>query len=383
MILVNNTQTNKNWCYNFQKRTNKKVQDFYNPVDLAPVPAMHQVEWPCFKGVQFPESNQNKIVSEKFDKDYNSGQMSELTVLMNKVLPPLSSAAPDKLSEVAVNETGHIQINHPDFGHVFSNMGELSDMEFKRFIADGVRGSDPAPQPDWEKTALAKQWPPSEKQKVKFKPDTAAGVMGFENENPDYQSTVRGMVSVDPVSGSVIWAYQQENNNPKLDWAAWTVAPFRVPQGRKALAIFPVSADFNGKYQETVNTKNQWEIDADKGIVTVKPNETGGFFDPFDSETSWCAFGIEGSDKVMVMRSIYKMPYEDKFKACTVEDNARYVELEFMSPKVKKGNKSTIACRLEFVPLAELGIKGLEKFEKEKMGEQMKAVSSKLIELLN
>ncbi len=375
MLYMNNSKSGE--------KSSHKRNNIFNLAALciAPILLLYQVNGDYLPWKQTPEA-QNRVVSQKFDIDYESGHMAELTAFMNKVLPPLSKAGPDKLSSINVNETGHIQVNHPDFGHVFSNMDELSDMEYKNFIAGGIRGNDPAPQPNWEKTGLGRQWPPSQYQTVQLGADNVSETVLFQNENHDYQVKTRGIASVDADSGSVIWAFQQENNNPDIEWAAWTIAPFRVPEGKEVIGVFPVSGIFKDKYSKALGGKNQWDIDKNRSIVMVKPNKSGGFFDPFDSETNWCAFGIEGADRVIVMRSIYKMPFEDKFKACIVEDNARYVEKEFMAPKVSNGKKSTIACRLEFVSLSELGIKEFEKFEKGKMDEQMDEVSDKLLQLL-
>lgn len=329
-----------------------------------------------FQSIQTPEL-QNRELSSLFKVGYETGEMAGLVQYVDSKLPVLNKST--AIPVIKINQNGHIQINHPDFGNVFSTLTELSGMgEGAAIIGDGIRGLDPAPQPDWKKTGLKRDWPPSKHQQVTVKTSANPGLILFETpENPDYRVKTRGMASVNPETGSITWAFQQENKNPAIDWAAWTVAPFKVPTGKKALCVFPVSKDFNNKYQQELKANNQWELDEKSNIVTVKPEQTGGFFDPFDSETSWCAVAIEGSDKVMVMRSIYQQPFQDKFKSCMLGSNASYIEHEFMAPKVQNGQKSTLACRIDFLPLKELGI---DRFRKEKMGEQIKTVTEYLLQ---
>lgn len=78
-----------------------------------------------------------------------------------------------------------------------------------------------------------------------------------------------------------------------------------------------------------------------------------------------CILGSEGDDTVCLVRSCFKDNTDSKqFKAFSGSEaggGTKYIELEFIAPKVKKNSKSTLIYRLDFVFLSQMGLPALTK----------------------
>jgi hypothetical protein len=241
-------------------------------------------------------------------------------------------------------------------------------------VGRGIRGLDPTSQSNWKATPLQREWPPSPQQDITAHIDPNQ-VLYFETPfNPDYEVKTSGMVGLMPHESSVLWAYEQDNQNAEKNWGAWTIAPFDVPQGKRVLNAYPVSPAFPNTYAKDLRQNKQWQYIESKGVVMVHPEIQGGFLDPFNDSTNWTLHAIEGNSYAIVLRTVYKEPFVDKAKSCMVEGAATYIENEFMGPKVPKGQKSIIACRLDVLPLSAVTGDAHTVFEKNRMDEQVSQV---------
>jgi hypothetical protein len=377
----------------------------------------------------------NKTLSQRFDKAFQQKDADEFLRYINETLLSLqdSPLAKDKLAismegnlkypdhaivrsgqtSVNVLKNGHIQINNQKSGPLFisnTELKEFMDEQNAALIGDGIRGLDPADQYSWEKMPDIKtQWPPDMNTTlgpIQLKADKSGQAIMFDA--PDsvgkaYKTKPRGLISVDPADDSVIVAFQQTNNNPDFKLGSWTIAPFKVPAGKRVVAAFPVEQPFIDKYKEAQQLvsgeiksptesqkandlqyligQEQWNLDKDQKVMLLNPEKPGNMNGMWDNVSNWTVYAVEGSDQAVVMRSIYRNTHPDQLKAFILGGDAKYTELELTSPRVKKGEKSTLIYKIDFVPLKDIFAGNEQKFDKftaENMNEQVTVVTGLL-----
>ena len=396
---IKSAPLNYNCANNFEKTT-KMLQIYKKPLNLS------------FSGDDFQI---NKTLSTKLNDAFSKRDASEVVQCVNKYLPTIKkdteiSAHSTKVltkinnlnkkfpvsliqinninsslnNSISVDRHGHIQITE-NGKKLFITKEELiksnvMDKESAHIIGNGIRGFDPANQDDWVKTQVARVWPPSED--TRNKNGVATPFIDKSNKavlftSPDsvgkaYGVNPRGMVAINHDS-SVIIAYQQNNNNREIDFSAWSIAPFKIPDGKKALVLFP-----NSSKEDTskINNNPKWKIKDD--IVLLDPSKKGNTAGFIGKKASWALFAVEGSDKAYLMRSIYSGNEfnNDIFKAfCLGGENTKYLEIEFMAPRVKQNEKSTIACKIEPIYLKDYG---LEKFSAKDLENKIIKISKKI-----
>lgn len=361
-------------------------------------------------------SQTNEILSNKFDDAFNSKHAGGFLDYVNEILLPLHentnqiktpisiessdssmrllAGANSTISKVEVSKDGHIQINVGD-----KNLFVGEEDGFDPVVKKGARGEDPFPQDAWKNTKIGREWPPAASTS---NPD-GIDLLPCHNSNTimlntlpfvgeEYGVNPRGLAALDKMGSSVVIAFQQANFNPDINFAAWSIMPFKIPENKKSLLVFPFNelsikkyddknpeSDNYKKYEGIKKPENeQWHVDKDTKTITIDPAKKGLFTGLIDDSANWCIFATEGSDKVCVVRSVYRKTHPDQFKAFSLggEKNAtKYVEFEFIAPKVKKGQKSTIAYKLDFVPLESLGLKP---FTSEGFQEQVKIATLEL-----
>jgi len=164
--------------------------------------------------------------------------------------------------------------------------------------------------------------------------------------------------------------FQQENQNPSINFAAWSILPFKIRENKKTIAIFPADKKTIQKYQDKKNEalqeirqSSQWNIDDNKFFVVdvSKPSEKTEYIDPY---VDWSVFASQDDDTICLVRSCYKDSTDSKqFKVFSGKENSggtKYVELEFIAPKISQNQKSTLVYRIDFIPLKKLGINSLD-----------------------
>lgn len=357
-------------------------------------------------------SNQyrNKIWSQKFDLAFTTGdvshflnyvnaksrlkplflptstsdirQQSSLEDKTNKDFPvtSLSLTALSKPNDIKITagKSGHIQIRNQALGELFVEKPDLNNVNMdeinKDIISGGARGFDPFDQKDWQKV-LGREWPTAEDTRDKngvAKLSFDKSGKGILIDTPSsvgqaYKTRPRAMALLDSEHNSVILAFQQENNNPDIDFGAWSILPFKIREGKKTLAVFPIEKRTANKYNNSSNTETeeireseQWNIDKSNKFFIIDASKPSDKSEHIDPDADWCMFATEGDDTVCLVRSCYKDSTEEKqFKAFSgKEENGgtRYIELEFIAPKVKTGKKSTIVYRMDFIPLKKMGL---------------------------
>ena len=353
----------------------------------------------------------NKNLSAKLNDAFKNNDASEFIKYANKHFPSikkdspiiteqnsdnaefpvslvqLNNRKPSLNNKISVNRDGHIQITE-NGTNLFITKEELQesgmDAENAHIIGNGLRGFDPYNQEDWVKTNVGALWPPAKDTrdlKGVAKPfvDKKNKAILFTSPNSvgeGYGVNPRGLAAINTDS-SVIVAYQQTNNNPDIDFAAWSIAPFKVPERKRAFVIFP-----RFKEDDISNIKNdpQWKI---KDNLILLDNSKEGKMNGFESKKAdWAIFAVEGSGNAYLMRSIYKdkNSKDTKFKAfCIGGKNPKYVELEFMAPKVKKGEKSTIVYKIEPIFLSNYN---LEHFSANKIEDESLKIAKELMSKL-
>ncbi|MEW5820491.1 MAG: hypothetical protein AB1782_09905 [Cyanobacteriota bacterium] len=304
-------------------------------------------------------------------------------------------------NKITVDKNAHVQITNSQQGNLFITRDELEQKcqmkdDNKLIIGDGVRFLDPADQNNWGKLPISREWPPDEnsiKGLVNLSADKSNQAIMFDTKSTTvgdgYNVKNRGLIAIDPTDSSVIIAVQTQNNNDNTRLAPWAVAPFKVPDGKKALAVFPTELPFIKKYEDAVKAKStdteitsrevkdvvlygqdQWQIDKNNRFMFLDPSKEGGMVGALDSEANWSLFAVEGSDKVYVMRSIYRNSHDDQFKAFSLSGNAKYVEQELTAPRVPKGQKSSLVLKIDQVPLSSLPGISFDKFDKDNFKQQ-------------
>lgn len=302
---------------------------------------------------------------------------------------------------VTVDKSGHIQISNPELGGNLcverADLDKIKGMDEtgKDIIADGVRGFDPHPQDDWVKTPMGTGWPTS--------PDTRAkegvAALSFDKskqavllDTPQsvgqgYLTHPRAFTILDEKNNSIIFAFQQENRNPNVDFGAWSVLPFKFREGKKTLTIFPIEArtaqrfkDAHGADMQELHASGQWSIDESNKFLTVDASKTSPKSEYMDPDADWSIIATEGDEHVCILRSCYKdSTAEKQFKVYSgSHDNGGmdYIENEFIAPRVPNGQKSTLVYRADFVSLNQLG---LPKLTAENMKEVLQR-AAKLVE---
>jgi hypothetical protein len=356
---------------------------------------------------------------------------------------PASGSINNGETSITVTKEGKIQLSHNDLQNILVNKDNLNSTEWqeniwnknvynyipgfrdlpipsyiplpgrsnisnKEIISGGIRFLDPWPQSSWEKTALKRNWPSD--------PYTTAGPLRLTsdytqqailmdtnhpsciNVGKTYGVKPRALVSVNPYDSSVILAVQQENinTNPTIALAPWIIAPIKTPADKKALAIFPVNSTMTNSLQNSNNDNlpdwiksiqgnNKWKVDSENDFIILDPAAPGQQSKLNTSNTNWAAYAIEGSDKVIVMRSLYNHP--DQFQAFIRKSGntgkSEYLEVEYTGPKVTPGNKSTVVIKWDFIPVSTLTNGKINKFgETGNLQNEVTQVSRKLKELI-
>lgn len=325
----------------------------------------------------------------------------------------LSAKSKDQSNQITVDKNAHVQINNSDLGDIFITKQELEDKcgmkdDSKVIIGDGIRFLDPADQSNWPKMPIGREWPTADSSinnLLHLTTDISKQAIMFDSKGTPvgdaYNTKPKGIISVDPKDSSVIIAVQQQNNNKSIPIAPWAIAPFKVPDGKKALTVFPVENQFIRKYDDAVqayaksldiidnsvkdvvlNGKDQWQIDKQNGFMFIDPLKDANMAGALDSQANWSLFAVEGSDKVLVMRSIYRNSHGDQFKAFSLSGNAKYIEQELTAPRVGKGKQSTLAFKIDLVPLSSLKGISFNEFSQEDFKEQVTVVATAIKEKL-
>lgn len=391
----------------------------------------HQLDGINFKGTTMPQQNnqeKNKIWTQKFDEVFESEDGNAFLKFVNEKtrLKPLFSPTlitytskieishdpnnkkfPTKEitlgtktkpgnTIIVADRTGHIQIDHSRLGHLFIDTAELESTTKmstvdKSIIAKGLRGFDPFDQDDWPK-AIGRKWPTAENTRdvngvAKLSIDKSKKAVlldTYPEIASSYGTKPRAIAVLDGKNDSVIVAFQQENQNPNIDFAAWSILPFKIKEGKKTLAIFPADPKSTEAYKDEQNDvfrkirkSTQWNIDNKFFTVNLSnPSEQTEYIDPY---ADWCVFATQDDDTICLLRSCYKDDTGGKqFKVFSGEKDlggTKYAEVEFIAPKVPKNQKSTLVYRIDFIPLKKLGIESLTA---ENMDEEMKKIGERI-----
>lgn len=303
---------------------------------------------------------------------------------------------------ITANKTGHIQINNSSLGNLFversafenDNNMQVSD---KDIIADGARGFDPFDQDDWTKV-IGRKWPTAENTRdpngvalLSLDKSHKAVLLNTDDSiTSSYGTKPRAIAILDKENNSVILAFQQENQNADIDFAAWSILPFKIREGKKTIAIFPADKKTIKNYKNLKNNElheirqsSQWDIDENKFFVVdvSKPSAKTEYTDPY---ADWCLFATQGEDTACLVRSCYKDHTDNQqFKVFSGQEDlggTKYFELEFIAPKVKKNQKSTLVYRIEFISLKKLGFDTLNE---ENMDSQIKEIGKTIENKMN
>lgn len=284
-----------------------------------------------------------------------------------------------------------------------------SNISNKSIISGGIRFLDPWPQASWEKTALKRVWPPdpyTTRGPLRLTADKTNQAILMDTEHPSclnvgktYGVVPKAIATVNPVDSSVILAVQIENKNtnPVLGLAPWVVAPVKTPQSVKALAAFPVSKTVSQEiikpktesipdWLRSIHQNSKWKADSQNDIMIIDPAAPGNQSKLNTNDTNWALYAIEGSDKAIVIRSMYN--HKDHFQAfvknSSEQGQSEYLELEYTGPKVTPGNKSVVVIKWEFVPLSALSNGQLQKFgQTGNLENEIKTISGNLKALID
>lgn len=306
-----------------------------------------------------PELDIAKEYKFLFNKDNISKTLDE----KNAKFPVSSIEAKNKTTDIKVFKDGHIQIAEKaqDLFISREDLKELGmDDEASFIIGNGIRGLDPYDQKNWTKTSVGTEWPTSLDTRDPIgvvnlfvdKDDRSIMFTSSKNVGQNYCTNPRGMVI--PDKNSVIIIFQQENNNPDIAFAAWSIMPFKVPEKKKAVAFF--------SYNEKENyecLKNSPQYKRKEDFIILDSSEKGGMAEHISKNTDTVLFAVEGLSDAYLMRSIYKEKesINDKFKIFSLGgSDCKYIELEFIAPQIQRGEKSTLAYKIEPISLSALGI---------------------------
>lgn len=352
----------------------------------------------------------NKILTEKFDAAFENNAAEEFLKFINnknRLKPIFNKTSHDNIIQSEIKEDsknkifpiqnisiksnnisitatkmGHIQIHTSSLGNLFIEKNELEKMSSmqdsdKNTIAGGARGFDPFDQKDWPKV-IGRKWPTAENTrdpkgvaKLSLSNDKKAILLDTdESITSSYGTKPRAMVITDIENDSVVLAFQQENKNPDIDFAAWSILPFKIKDDKKTIAIFPVDKKTIQNCKDPENDEfkrfrrsDQWEIDANNFLL-IEVSKPSAKTEYIDTYTDWCLFLAQGEDTACLVRSCYKDNTENKqFKLFSGQEDrggTKYFEMEFIAPKVKKGEKSTLVYRIESFSLKKLGFEACD-----------------------
>lgn len=384
-----------------------------------------------FKGTTMPPQNnqeKNKIWTQKFDEAFETNDGNTFLKFVNertRLKPLFSPTLISYTSKIEISndpenkkfptkeiilgtrtkpgntiitadKTGHIQIDHSRLGHLFVDIAELENTTNmnptdKSIIAKGLRGFDPFDQEDWPK-AIGRKWPTAENTRdsngvAKLSLDKSKKAVlldTYPEITSSYGTKPRAMAVLDGKNDSVIVAFQQENQNPDIEFAAWSILPFKIKEGKKTVAIFPADPKSVQAFKDEQNDifreirqSTQWNINNKFFTVNLsEPSKKTEYIDPY---ADWCVFATQDDDTICLLRSCYKDDSGNKqfkvFSGGKELGGTKYAEVEFIAPKVPKGQKSTLVYRMDFIPIKKLGIKSLTA---ENMDEEMKKIGEKI-----
>jgi hypothetical protein len=322
----------------------------------------------------FDATSHNDIIDYKKEKNSENKEFPTQKITIH------ANTKPSNLS-IIVDKSAHVQIKNSYLGNLFISRNELRynckmDSINRDIIADGARGFDPFDQEDWPKV-IGAQWPtaqntrdPKGVAKLIIDKSKKAVLLDTNDEiTSSYGTKPRAMAILDNENDSVILAFQQENKHPNIDFAAWSILPFKIREGKKTFAVFPSDKktieSFQDETDETmdeIRNSEQWDVDKGKFFVVdvSKPSSKTEYLDPY---ADWCIFATQDEDTICLARSCYKDKSKNKqFKVFSGQADlggTKYVELEFIAPKVQQGEKSTLVYRIDFIPLKKIGIDSL------------------------
>lgn len=406
MLGSDNQDKNKIWTKKFDEAfENNDAKEFLNfinqktklkPIftasnnDLTEILNPKNILSPIIGSLIENDTLQSEIVKEINSKDFP---------IQNITLKTQNEA--DNIS-ITANKTGHIQINNSSLGNLFierssfENSNNMQESD-KDIIADGARGFDPFDQEDWTKV-IGRKWPTAENTRdpkgvANLSVDDSNKAIFLTTKDSitsSYGTKPRAMAVLDKENNSVILAFQQENKNPDIDFAAWSILPFKIREGKKTVAIFPADKRTVQNYKNPENDEldeirksNQWGIDENKFFVVdvSKPSTKTEYADPY---ADWCLFATQDEDIACLVRSCYKDNTDSKqFKVFSGQEDlggTKYFELEFIAPKVSKNHKSTLVYRIEFISLKKLGFDSLNE---DNMDSQIKEIGKTIENKIN
>lgn len=395
---LDNQERNRIWTKKFDEafETNN-TEEFLNFINhktrLKPI--FTTTSNGSFSEILNPLSVFNTISGLKTEENNLKSEIIKDTENKEFSIQNITLKTQDKTDNIAliVNKTGHIQINNASLGNLFIERNDLEKAtnmkEYdKDTIADGARGFDPFDQEDWPKV-IGRKWPTAENTRdlngvAKLSIDkTKKAILLNTNESitSSYGTKPKAMAILDKENNSVILAFQQENKNSNVDFAAWSILPFKIREGKKTVAIFPTDKKTLKNYKNPENQElqeirqsQQWDTDENKFFVVdvSKPSEKTEHTDPY---ADWCLFATQGEDTACLVRSCYKDNTDNKqFKVFSGQEDlggTKYFELEFIAPKVKKNEKSTLVYRIEFISLKKMGFESLNE---QNMNTQIKEI---------
>lgn len=358
---------------------------------------------------------------------------------------PVAGTLQDEKTQVEINKDGHLQISHDKLQNILVTPNDLSSEDWdnssltrdiyksipgiknipipkfvpvpgrtgitnKEIISGGVRFLDPWPQSEWEKTSLGKNWPPdpfTTKGPVRISAANYNQALFLDTNHPSclnvgktYGVIPKAIITVNPQDSSVTLAVQQENtnSNQSIKLAPWVIAPIKVPKDKKAIAAFPVqksvidaldnATNVNSlpDWLKSVKANDKWKIDNQNDVILIDPSAPGAESKLNTQNTNWAVYAIEGSDKAILMRSIYDHP--DQFQAFVRKpsnsDKAEYLELEYTGPKVSPGNKSCVVVKWDFIPVSMLSKNRFNQFgDTGNLENEVKIISKELKNMIN
>ncbi len=360
MLGLDNRDKNKIWTENFDDVfENNNAEEFLNFI------------------------NQKTSLRPIFSNASNNNIQSKMTESINNKDFPIQNITikTDNINIIAT-KMGHIQIKASSLGNLFIEKNELEattsmqDSD-KNTIAGGARGFDPFDQKDWPKV-IGRKWPTAENTRdpkgvAKLSLDNSQKAILLDTNDSitsSYDTKPRAIVILDKENNSVILAFQQENKNPDIDFAAWSILPFKIQENKKTVAIFPVDKKTIQSCKNPENDEfrrfrrsDQWEIDENNNFFLIEVSKPSAKTEYTDASADWCLFATQGEDTACLVRSCYKDNTSNKqFKVFSGQEDrggTKYFEMEFIAPKVSKNQKSTLFYRIETVSLKQLGFKAL------------------------
>lgn len=384
-IMESNNNRNKTWTKKFDEAFNSKdCESFLKFINkktrLAPL---------------FEPTSKNDIIETTITNNFQNTAFP-----VEKIV--LATTTKQNNIKITADKIGHIQINNTDCGDFFITKEDLDNEKniddiSKSIITGGARGFDPFDQDDWEKT-IGQKWPTAENTRdpngvAKLSLGQSKKAVFLDTKDSiinSYGTKPRAIAIVDSENDSVILAFQQENQNPDIDFAAWSILPFKIREGKKTLTLFPVdkktAKTFRNKHDETFREiKENAQMNINKGKFFVldasKPSNKTEYIDPY---ADWCIFATQDDDTVCLVRSCYKDYTDDKqFKIFSGHEDlggTKYTELEFIAPKVPKGQKSTLIYRVDFISVKKFGIDSLNI---ENMDKNIKKIGKIIDEKIN